>query len=90
MAGFTPRQREEKACPLVHLALGPDPAAVLGDDALDDGEPDAGAGAGAFKLVHAVQALEHAIQLGGVATSPQPHFNTSRLRSCRAIPIIHT
>src|SRR5256885_2358692 len=53
---------EEKGGALVQLRLGPDPSAVLVDDALADGQADAGA----FKILHPVHALEHAEELAGV------------------------
>src|SRR5436309_4606093 len=53
---------EEKGCALVQFRLGPDPSAVLVDDALADGQ----AHAGSFKVLHPVHALEHSEELAGV------------------------
>src|SRR5713226_10052427 len=54
-----PLQSEVERRSLIDGALGPDPAAVPGDDAHDGGEPDARA----LELGRGVQALEHAEQL---------------------------
>src|SRR3989338_1178669 len=43
---------------LANPAFRPHPPAVLGHDALDDGQPDAGA----LEFIHAMQALEYAEQ----------------------------
>ena len=58
MGGPPYRQRKKERGALVHLAFGPHFPAVPGDDALDDGESDAGAG----ELV-TMQPLKHAEQL---------------------------
>src|SRR5688572_17580089 len=57
--GFLSRQGEIERRPVARLAVGPDAPPVPRDDALDQCEPDAGAG----KLARAVQPLEHAEQL---------------------------
>src|SRR6185295_8443469 len=55
-------QRKIECRSRVHLALGPDPAAMARDDALHDGKSHSGAG----EFLLAVQALEHAEQLAVV------------------------
>src|SRR5690606_33263778 len=56
-------QAELEAGALARLGFRPDAPAMPRDDAMRDREPHAGAG----KVIHAVQALEHAEQLVGVA-----------------------
>src|SRR3970040_390525 len=60
-ASFRQRKMERRA--RVHRALAPAAPAVPGDDALHDGQTDAGA----LELLRAVQPLEHAEQLVVVA-----------------------
>src|SRR5712664_3783132 len=55
-------EREVERCALARLGIGPDPAAVPVDDALDRRQPDPGA----LILVARVQALESAEELVGV------------------------
>src|SRR3990170_8688002 len=57
------RQRKIEGRARIHLALGPDPPAVPGDDPLHDGQADARA----LELLLAVQPLEHVEQLLVVA-----------------------
>src|SRR5258706_16264000 len=52
-------KREVERGPAIDLGFGPHPATVGQDDALDDRQPDPGA----FVVLCAVQALEHAEQL---------------------------
>ena len=62
-------QGEVEGCPFAQLSLRPDPAAVPVDDALDYGQADAGA----FVFLGAVQPLEDAEQLVGIARiKPDP------------------
>ena len=56
-------QREVKRRAFVRLAFGPDAPAMAGDDAVDDRQADAGA----FEIVGAMQALEHAEEFLRVA-----------------------
>ena len=63
------RQSKVKGRSLIHFSLSPDPAAVTLDDALDDGQADAGA----FVFFPRVQALEGAEEVAEIALiKPNP------------------
>ena len=54
--------RKIECCALIHRRFGPDMPAMLADDAVHRGQPDAGA----LELLGPMEALEHAKQLVGV------------------------
>ena len=65
MPDVGPAEGDGKGRALVHFRFGPHPAAVALRDPLDEGE----AGALALELVGAVEPLEQAEQLAGIAPS---------------------
>ena len=69
--------------PLPDLAFSPDASAMTGDDAMHDGQTDAGA----FELVVAVQPLKHAEQLLHVLHVEAPEDSVAVLMQFELLPL---